>query len=124
MAKLTKAEAILRNFIISQLRNSFKKFGVKYEVLKEAMTEKKVNPATGRIAQHYRCACCQEEFVQNSVQVDHKEAVVSSEGFVDWNTYIDRLFCSKDNLQVLCLGCHRIKTNNENKDRRSARKKL
>lgn len=121
---LSKEAAKLRNFIISQLRGSFRKYPIKYEVLREAATEKKVNPDTGRIAQHYRCNGCKKEFVQSSVQVDHIVPVMKATGFDTWDDYINSLFCSKDNLQVLCLGCHRIKTNNENKDRRSARKKL
>lgn len=121
---LSKEAAKLRNFIISQLRGSFRKYPIKYEVLREAATEKKVNPDTGRVAQHYRCNGCKKEFVQSSVQVDHIVPVMKATGFDTWDDYINSLFCSKDNLQVLCLGCHRIKTNNENKDRRSARKKL
>lgn len=121
---LSKEAAKLRNFIISQLRGSFRKYPIKYEVLREAATEKKVNPDTGRVAQHYRCNGCKKEFVQSSVQVDHIVPVMKATGFDTWDDYIHSLFCSKDNLQVLCLGCHRIKTNNENKDRRSARKKL
>lgn len=119
---LTKEEAKLRNFIISQLRSSFRKYGVKYEVLKEALVGKQVNEKTGREAKHYRCTSCSGLFVQSSVQIDHREPVVDKTGFKDWNTYIDRLFCSKDNLQVLCLGCHKIKSKDENAVRRIQKK--
>jgi 5-methylcytosine-specific restriction endonuclease McrA len=39
---------------------------------------------------------------------------------VDWNTYIVRLFVTKDQLQVLCKPCHKEKTNLENTARRKA----
>lgn len=121
---LSKEDAKKRNWIISQLRGSFRRYATKYEVLREAQTEKKINASTGRIAQHYRCNCCKKEFVQSSVQVDHIVPVMKATGFDTWDDYINSLFCSKDNLQVLCKGCHQKKTNTENKDRRSARKKL
>lgn len=119
---LTKEQAKLKNFVVSQLRGSFRKYYVKYEVLNEAKTEKKVNASTGRIAQHYRCNGCKKEFVQSQVQIDHIEGVTDNRGFVDWNTYIDRLFCPKDNLQCLCLSCHKRKTKDENAERRKAKK--
>jgi hypothetical protein len=28
----------------------------------------------------------------------------------DMNAFISRLFCEADNLQVLCHGCHEVKT--------------
>ena len=49
----------------------------------------------------YRCAKCGELFKGSEVAVDHINPVVN-DGFKDWNTFIDRLFCDKDNLQVLC----------------------
>jgi len=119
---LTKEAAKLKNFIISQLRGSFRKYPIKYEVLREAATEKKINPDTGRLAQHYRCNGCKKEFVQSQVQVDHVVPVVKATGFTTWDDYINSLFCSKDNLQVLCLGCHKIKSKDENAVRRIQKK--
>lgn len=119
---LTKDEAKLRNFIISQLRGSFRKYFVKYEVLNEATTEKKVNIKTGRVAQHYRCNACKGEFVNADVQIDHISPVVKAGGFSTWDDYIKSLYCPKSNLQVLCKGCHQAKTNAENKERKRVKK--
>lgn len=58
------------------------------------------------------------------VHVDHIDCVVDPLiGFVDWNTYFNRLFCSLDNLQVLCEDCHKEKSGKENEIRRKNRKK-
>ena len=119
---LTKEEAKLKNFVVSQLRGSFRKYYVKYEVLNEAKTEKKVNASTGRIAQHYRCNGCKKEFVQSQVQIDHVCQVIKATGFTTWDDYINSLFCSKENLQVLCLTCHKAKTKEENAERRATKK--
>lgn len=107
-------DARLKSFIISGLRAASRRYPPKYETLNEAKTEKKINAATGRLAQHYKCAVCKEEFPATQIQVDHKRPVVDpKKGFVDWNTYIERMFCDKKNLQALCKGCHKTKTTKE-----------
>ena len=59
---------------------------------------------------------CKEEFTSKDVEVDHINPVVSiQDGFIDWNEFIKRLYCGKENLQVLCKPCHKIKTKNERK---------
>jgi hypothetical protein len=103
-----------KSFIISALRGAFRKYPAKYECLKEASVGKKVNGATGRVAEHYKCAECKKDFPASGVQVDHILPCVDPEvGFVDWNTFIQRLFCSKENLQVLCKADHLEKSKKE-----------
>lgn len=109
------SEARLKAFIISGLRAASRRYPPKYEVLNEAKTTKKINVRTGRMAQHYKCKKCKGEFPATEIQVDHRKPVVDPKiGFVDWNTYIERLFCKKSNLQVLCKVCHKEKTKKEN----------
>lgn len=103
-------EARYKGFVISLLRAGTRKWPPKYETLNEAKTKKKINKATGRLAQHYRCNGCKKEFPLKSVQVDHIEPVVAQDGFASWDVFIDRLFCEKENLQTLCIGCHKTKT--------------
>ena len=111
-------EARFRAFIISALRAYMKRFPPKWKALKEAMVGKKVNKYSGRLAEHYLCADCGGFFIARDVQVDHIEPVVSPEdGFKDWWTYINRLYCEAENLQVLCKPCHKVKTNLERKER-------
>lgn len=105
-----------KSFIIAALRNATRRYPPKYETLNEAKTVKKTNEKTGRLAQHYACKKCKEDFPAKEVQVDHKRPVVDPKvGFVDWNTYIERMFCDKKNFQVLCKPCHLKKTKLENK---------
>ena len=112
----------MKAFIISGLRAASRRYPPKFETLNEAKTTKKINPKTGRLAQHYKCKACKEEFPAKDVAVDHKKPVVDPKvGFVDWNTFITRLFCDKKNLQVLCTGCHKKKTMKE-KQQANARK--
>lgn len=73
--------------------------------------------ADGRLAKRpavqYLCTLCKKWVGSTKVSVDHKDPVVALDGFVDWNQFIDRLFCSEANLQVVCEKCHQDKTNAE-----------
>ena len=104
----------LKSFITSAIRGGFRRYPPKYETLNEALVGKKINESTGRLANHYLCNKCKQEFPAKQVQVDHKKPVVDPKvGFTTWDDFINRLFCDKKNLQVLCLDCHKLKTKKE-----------
>ena len=67
----------------------------------------------------HTCAKCDGIFPKDGVQVDHINPVVDpSTGFVDWNTYIQRLlYISTKDLQTLCKSCHSSKSTEENSRR-------
>jgi len=121
-------KARFETFIRSILRQGFRKYPPKAMCLKEASVGKKVNKATKRVAEHYKCNACENDFPLKAVNVDHIEPVTSTiDGFKGWDDYIKRLFCDKSNLQVLCHDCHDIKSASENEVRYEAkreRKKL
>lgn len=72
----------------------------------------------------YQCAECKGLFDQKETQMDHIIPVVDPLiGFVDWNTYIIRLFAEVDNYQCLCKPCHKVKSERENADRSKKRAK-
>ena len=99
------------SFVTSTLRAGARRWQPKYDTLNAAKTEKKINEKTGRIAQHYRCAHCLQEFTSKDMEVDHVQPVVNPlTGFESWDVFIDRLFCEQDNLQAICKACHKIKT--------------
>jgi len=110
-----------RSFVFSQIRAGMRRYPPKFQCLKNAKRGKKVNEATGRQAEHYECNGCNKHFPQKQVQVDHIKPVVDPrKGFVDWNTYIDRMYCSIKNFQVLCKGCHLKKTKFEKTMRKNS----
>lgn len=55
--------------------------------------------------------------------MDHIDPVIDIDiGFVDWNTYIERLFVGVEGWQLLCTGCHQLKTSLEQEYRRATKK--
>lgn len=112
-------EARFRSFVVSALRAASRRWPVKWAVMKAAFVGKTINKETGKLAQHYKCAACKCNFPAANVVVDHIEPVVDTMvGFVDWNTYVERMFCEADGLQVLCKPCHSDKTAQERKERK------
>lgn len=63
---------------------------------------------------YYPCADCHEYFSRGKLDLDHVEPVVDpSVGFVDWNCYVERSYCSAENMAHRCRPCHRKKSKEE-----------
>lgn len=108
-----------RSFVTSALRAASRRWPPKFKALKEAFVGRKTNKKTGKLAMHYKCAKCKKHFVAADVQVDHVLPVVDPKvGFVGWDSFIDRIFCEIENLQVLCKPCHKVKTEEEKAERK------
>lgn len=100
------------SFIRSALRQAFNKYPPKYEALRRA--RRKVE-GKGRQKWEYQCAMCGEWFQQKEVQVDHIVAAGSLTSYKDLPGFVERMFCSVDELQVLDKECHKLKTAEERK---------
>jgi len=105
-----------KGFITSVLRSGARRWPAKFESLSDACIGQKVNWKTGRLAKHYICNACKKEFTSKDVEVDHISPVVDpATGFVNWDVFIERLYCPKENLQCICKECHKLKTKTERK---------
>lgn len=82
----------------------------------EALDRAKVAP--GR----FRCAGCEDVFKRDEVHRDHIEPVVPVTGTASTQDLISRLFCFADGYQILCEGCHGLKSQQENTERRQWKK--
>jgi len=56
-------------------------------------------------------------FKKEKIEMNHVEPVIGYDGFIDWNTYIDRLFCDVDGYNALCKECHIKETQKQNNKR-------
>jgi 5-methylcytosine-specific restriction endonuclease McrA len=67
----------------------------------------------------YRCVDCANIFRSSEIKRDHIEPIISiydaENGIED---ILERAFCGIENLQLLCKGCHDIKSRLENALRR------
>jgi 5-methylcytosine-specific restriction endonuclease McrA len=61
----------------------------------------------------YQCNICKKWFAEKNINVDHVIPAGSLNCANDLPGFVERLFCETDNLQVLCSGCHNVKTQNE-----------
>lgn len=107
-------DAKFKGWIISLLRRGTLRWPPANQCLMAAKRGKKINPITGRMAEHYECAECHQLFPLKQVRKDHILPVVDPiRGFVDWDTYIERMFCAIDKFQIICRSCHTIKSQEE-----------
>ena len=92
--------------------------------MNEAYIGVRHNEKTKRDGKHFLCAMCQGEFPSKQVVIDHILPVIDPQvGFISWDVFIERLYCGKENMQVLCVPCHKEKSAIENKERKRASKK-
>lgn len=70
----------------------------------------------------YLCAECKCLHPSSDINVDHIEKVGSFDCISEIKDFFDRIFCSYDNLQVLCKPCHDVKTKQERKAQAMIRK--
>ena len=67
-----------------------------------------------RVRNFYFCKLCDLVFPRKLVSADHVKPVIDpAKGFVDWNTYIPRMFCTTEGFNILCKDCHDGKTKRE-----------
>lgn len=130
MAKRKKiTPAKINNLIKKYLRNASLKSPYRQLVLDKA----KVDAATHQCSD---CGCYvysgvsdknykelvgkypKQRFKRGKIEVNHIEPVVEPNvGFVDWNTYVSRLFVDDDKMNALCKECHEKLTKEQNKKR-------
>jgi len=104
------------------IRRTFSRSPIVREVLMSGRREVPKFNKDGSLAKkpavQYQCQVCSIWTGSTKVVVDHINPVISVEdGFRDWNTFVDRLFCDKSNLQRICDPCHDQKTATERFDR-------
>lgn len=115
----------LKQWLIPKLRAISRYWPAKNQVINDARVKVKIghykngNPIYKTLIE---CNICKQTFERHEIDVDHITPIANIEGFKDWNSYVEALFCSADGLQVACKSCHYLKTQLE-KDIRKNNKK-
>ena len=113
------SDAKFKGFIISALRGAFRRYPPKQQCIDNAFTCIKKNPKTGRMCKHHLCVKCKVDFPRKEVVADHIKPIVDTrQGFLDFNTWIERGFVALRGFQCLCKTCHNKKTARERQQRK------
>jgi 5-methylcytosine-specific restriction endonuclease McrA len=116
------------SFLIPRLRKISLQWPARYEAKSKAKVKvedgffKNGNP---KYLTKYKCAKCQNLFLDGEVDVDHIIPVSNLNTYGTWDKYIPALLCDVSALQVLCKSCHHEKSaaeQTERADRRRAKK--
>jgi len=104
---------VIKDFIIRHLRLA------SYKWPDRTIAKNKARISRGQ----YQCNICKEIFHYKEIQLDHIKPIIDPlTGWIDFNSFIKRLFCSAEGFQVLCRGCHAEKTQKENRLRKENHK--
>lgn len=106
----------LVDFLTNTLRNASVKWPGRAECLRRHRKQVqegvyKTGPKKGqpKYKFYWNCAKCKKDFRnQEDVEVDHIEEVGGFKG--DLHAWALRLFCKQENLQALCIICHKSKS--------------
>lgn len=82
-------------------------------------SRRKYNGPNKRQKFEYQCAQCKNYFPDKRIAVDHIIPVGSLMSSDDLKGFVERLFCEKQGLQVLCDKCHDAKTKQEKATRKA-----
>ncbi len=105
----TITESMYWSVIRSALRQAFRYWKPMQQALENSSRK-----SNGK--KEYQCNQCNDWFKRKEVQIDHIVECGSLKGFDDIQGFIERLTIENvDGFQILCKGCHQIKTN-ENKN--------
>ena len=104
----TMSEAAFWSFIRSALRQK-SRWWKPIAVCK--MNARRLYKGTNKRQKYeYQCNKCKKWYAEKEINVDHIIPAGSLNCADDLPQFVERLFCEKDNLQVLCTGCHDKKT--------------
>lgn len=102
-----------KKFAMQALRRASYRWRSRGEALKKAKVSRG----------QYKCAKCGIIADRHGVQMDHREAVVDPKvGYVNLDTWVDRLLCDESNWDCLCISCHKEKSSGEMEIRKQTRK--
>ncbi len=131
--KLTKLQLQWQNKskMINCMKRQFSRSPVVQECLKAVRSEEPRYKNDGSRAKVdkvlFKCNHCKEKFMGTQVQCDHIEPIVPVQipgKHMDMVQILWRTNVDIDQLQILCKPCHKIKSQEENKQRRDWKNKM
>lgn len=113
-----------RNLIKGAIRRVFSRSELRRTMLEESRIEH-YDASRPRVTKWSRCEQCKLPHATYQMECDHIIPIVPVDKTLEdmtWDEIVNRIFCNKNNLQILCKLCHTVKCKQENKLRAVARK--
>ena len=107
-----KDKSKLKNSLRSTVRQSFSRS----EHYKAFVDSKRIEWFKGKRKRvSFQCNHCKENFSKSDIDIDHVVPIGKGvyNSISDLERFISLVYCSHDNLQVLCKQCHKVKTKKE-----------
>lgn len=113
-----------RNLLKGAMRRIFSRSELRQQVMKANLIEHS-DEYRPRVKRWAWCDLCGAVNPAYTMAVDHIVPLVPLDKTLEemsWDTVVDRLWCDKKNLQLLCKTCHDSKSAIERKQRKKAKK--
>lgn len=109
-----------RNLVKGAIRRIFSRSELRSLALARNLINHK-DSTRPRVSRWAFCESCGIIEAAYTMEVDHKEPVVPIDKpfeSMNWDEFVDRLWCDIKGLQILCEECHNEKSKEENKKRK------
>jgi len=104
-------EAGFWSFLRSNLRLASRKWAPRKQV--ELAARRPSQSDNKKLKWEYQCSICSGWFPHKEIEVDHIVPAGTLLSLNDIAGFVERLFCEKENLAVLCYKCHEDKHRKE-----------
>lgn len=128
VVKGTSVDKELANYIINVLRQGTIKWPGREECFKRHRKQvwegQYTKDGRKKYKYHWQCCTCKEWYRDKTeLEVDHIKEIGGYRPEIEHlETFVLRMYCSQDNLQTLCVICHKKKTSGFNSTTKFKRK--
>ena len=113
-----------RNAIKGAIRRAFARSELRNKVINDAEV-KHSDPKRPRVKRWVMCAICKKPEARSYMQADHLEPLVKIDSSLEDmtpNELVHGTWCEEENLQPVCVKCHKIKSLGEQQERKRLKK--
>lgn len=122
--RLTKKE---KGLLKGAIRRVFSRSELRKRALDKAIVKEFSDPSRKRVTRWGKCTSCNKMEPAYLLEIDHEEPVVpidSSFEDMSIDELVNRIWCDERLLNPMCKSCHKLKSKEENKNRRLRKKAL
>lgn len=113
--RIWKTKAEFFKYIRGALRMQWKRYPLKIEFKNSRAIPNfegsgVTNPRVKKVVQ---CDECKNWFAQSATEVDHLKPCGTIRDWETASTFMHNMFCDKDNMSIVCVPCHALRTYSE-----------